>query len=146
MVKSLEWLPAINLTLNDPRNTDELKKNFWLWEKRGSRRLPQGKPGYKTITEDQALDHYSREDILSYGKQVAWNQLWRNFCVSDTFEPGSPSKILTVAAGLEEGVFKGNEYFDCGGYLHVGDWDIKCTAYRRRSWFFKPDRVYYEVL
>ena len=77
------------------------------------------------------MDHYSREDILSYGKQVAWNQLWRNFCVSDTFEPGSPSKILTVAAGLEEGVLKGNEYFDCGGYLHVGDWDIKCTAYRK---------------
>ncbi len=85
----------------------------------------------QTITEDQVLDHYSREEVISYGKQVAWNQLWRNFCVSDTYEPGSPSKILTVAAGLEEGILKGNEYFDCGGYLHVGDWDIKCTAYRR---------------
>lgn len=85
----------------------------------------------ETITEDQVLSNFSRKDVLSYGQQVAWNQIWRNFCVSDTYEPGSPSKILTVAAGLEEGVLKGNEYFDCGGYLHVGDWDIKCTAYRK---------------
>ena len=62
---------------------------------------------------------------------MAWNQIWRNFCVSDTFEPGSPAKILTVAAALEEGVLKGNEYFDCQGSLKVGEWDIKCTAYRR---------------
>lgn len=85
----------------------------------------------KTITEEEVLDHFSREDVLSYGQQVAWNQIWRNFCVSDTFEPGSPAKILTVAAALEEGVLKGNEYFDCQGSLKVGDWDIKCTAYRR---------------
>ena len=87
-------------------------------------------PG-QTITEEQALKEFKREDILSYGQQVAWNQLWRNFCVSDTFEPGSPSKILTVAAGMEEGIQKGNEYFDCGGILNVGGWDIKCTAYRK---------------
>ena len=83
------------------------------------------------ITEDQVLEHFSREDVISYGQQVAWNQIWRNFCVSDTYEPGSPSKILTVAAGLEEGVLKGNESFECLGFLHVGDYDIKCTAYRR---------------
>ena len=70
-----------------------------------------------------------REDVISYGRQVVWNQIWRNFCVSDTYEPGSPSKILTVASGLEEGVLKGNEYFDCEGLLNVGGWPIKCTAY-----------------
>lgn len=74
---------------------------------------------------------FSREDVISYGQQVAWNQIWRNFCVSDTYEPGSPSKIFTVAAGLEERVLKGNENFECTGYLHVGDYDIKCTAWRR---------------
>lgn len=118
--------------LNDPRNTDGFSEEelLALGKKEAVGVYHRENPD-QTITEDQALDHYSREDILSYGKQVAWNQLWRNFCVSDTFEPGSPSKILTVAAGLEEGVLKGNEYFDCGGYLHVGDWDIKCTAYRK---------------
>ena len=83
------------------------------------------------ISEDQVLDYYSREEVLSYGQQVAWNQTWRNFCVSDTYEPGSPQKIFTVAAGLEEGILTGNEYFDCGGYLEVGGWPIKCTAYSR---------------
>lgn len=81
-----------------------------------------------SIKPEQALEHFSREDVLSYGQQVAWNQIWRNFCVSDTYEPGSPSKIFTVAAGLEEGVIKGNETFECGGFLHVGDYDIKCVA------------------
>lgn len=118
--------------LNDPRNTDGFSEEelLALGKKEAVAVYHRENPD-QTITEDQALDHYSREDVISYGKQVAWNQLWRNFCVSDTYEPGSPSKILTVAAGLEEGVLKGNEYFDCGGYLHVGDWDIKCTAYRR---------------
>lgn len=83
------------------------------------------------ITEDQVMDHYSREDVLSYGQQVAWNQIWRNFCVSDTYEPGSPSKIFTVATGMEEGVIKSTDTFECLGMLHVGDYDIKCTAWRK---------------
>ena len=118
--------------LNNPRNTDGYTEDelLALGKKEAVGVYRRENPD-QTITEDQVLDHYSREEVISYGKQVAWNQLWRNFCVSDTFEPGSPSKILTVAAGLEEGILKGNEYFDCGGYLHVGDWDIKCTAYRR---------------
>lgn len=79
------------------------------------------------ITETQVLDHFSREEVMSYGQQVAWNQIWRNFCVSDTYEPGSPSKIFTVAAALEEGVVKENQSFECQGFLHVGDWDIYCV-------------------
>ena len=80
------------------------------------------------ITEDQVLNYFSRDDVISYGTQVAWNALWRNFCVSDTYEPGSPSKIFTVAAGLEEGVLTGNETFNCTGYRHVGDYDISCVV------------------
>mgnify|MGYP005976386047 CR=1 FL=1 len=58
--------------------------------------------------KEQMIADTKREDVISYGRQVVWNQIWRNFCVSDTYEPGSPSKILTVASGLEEGVLKGN--------------------------------------
>ena len=86
------------------------------------------------ITEDEVLDHYSREDVISYGTQVAWNQTWRNFCVSDTYEPGSPSKIFTVAAGLEEGVLKGNESFECTGFKHVADRDIFCVKRTGHGW------------
>lgn len=43
------------------------------------------------------------------------NDMWRNFCVSDTYEPGSTVKPVTIAAGLESGVLSGNESFVCDG-------------------------------
>lgn len=72
---------------------------------------------------------YSEEEwnAMSEEEQVeAMNTLWRNFCVSDTFEPGSTIKPFTVATGLETGAITGNETYECGGYLHVGDYDISC--------------------
>ena len=54
--------------------------------------------------------------------------MWRNFCVSDSYEPGSPQKAFTVAGAIEEGAISGNEVFECGGKLHFGDWDIRCVA------------------
>ncbi len=72
------------------------------------------------------LDAMSDED-----KVTAMNQMWRNFCVSDTYEPGSPSKVLTVASALEENVVSPNSYFYCDGYQYVGGYKIKCTAYSK---------------
>ena len=57
----------------------------------------------------------------------AWNQMWRNFCVNDTYEPGSPAKPMTVAAGLEEGVISQNDTFLCDGGQDVGGYRIKCS-------------------
>ena len=60
---------------------------------------------------------YSQEEITAMtdeGRMDAWNQMWRNFCVNDTYEPGSPAKPMTVAAGLEEGVISQNDTFLCG--------------------------------
>lgn len=94
-------------------------------------RKHKSESGFRPITEEQASQFYSMEQIMGFGKQVAWNQIWRNFAVSDTYEPGSPSKILTVAAALEEGVISPTETFECHGYLEVGNWPIKCVAYRR---------------
>lgn len=48
------------------------------------------------------------------------NQMWRNFCISDTYEPGSTMKPFTVAAGLESGTLTGNETYYCGGSLRSG--------------------------
>lgn len=84
-------------------------------------------PESERLTEDQVYTHYTDEEINSLGTMVAWNKLWRNFCVSDTYEPGSPQKIFTVAAGLEEGVLLGNESFLCDGYQMVGGWPIHCV-------------------
>ena len=54
------------------------------------------------------------------------NTIWRNFCVSDTYEPGSIYKPLVVAAALEEGVITKNSTFNCSGKITVGDRDINC--------------------
>ncbi len=64
-------------------------------------------------------------------KVDAMSQMWRNFCVSDTYEPGSPSKVLTVATALEENAINTNNYFYCDGYQQVGGFTIKCTAYHK---------------
>ena len=55
------------------------------------------------------------------------NELWNNFCISDTYEPGSTFKPFTIAAGLETGILTGDENYVCGGVLHVGDHDIHCS-------------------
>ena len=49
------------------------------------------------------------------------NNLWRDFCVSDSYEPGSTAKPFTVAAGLETGKIRGNEVYTCGGSLVVAE-------------------------
>lgn len=54
------------------------------------------------------------------------NQLWQNFCISSTYEPGSTMKPFTVATGLETGALTGNEHYICNGYLTVADYDIHC--------------------
>ena len=54
------------------------------------------------------------------------NEMWRNFCISDTYEPGSVYKPLVVAAALEEGVITKNSTFYCGGKITVADRDIGC--------------------
>ncbi|MGN1148780.1 MAG: peptidoglycan D,D-transpeptidase FtsI family protein, partial [Lachnospiraceae bacterium] len=54
------------------------------------------------------------------------NELWRNFCISDTYEPGSTFKPFTVAMGLETGTLTGNEVYECNGYLEVGGHKIRC--------------------
>lgn len=79
------------------------------------------------ITINQVSAHYTPEEIMSFGQQVAWNQVWRNYCISDTYEPGSPSKIFTVATGMEEGLLTGNESFFCDGFQEVGGWKIRCV-------------------
>lgn len=74
-----------------------------------------------SVYTDEAWDAMDDEEQLE-----AMNKIWRNFCVSDTYEPGSTAKPFTVAAGLETGKIKGSETYYCGGYLNVGDRDIKC--------------------
>lgn len=59
-------------------------------------------------------------------KQELLNQMWRNPCINDTYEPGSTFKIVTAAAGLEEGVVKLEDRFSCPGFRIVEDRRIRC--------------------
>lgn len=58
--------------------------------------------------------------------QDALNAIWRNGCINDTYEPGSTFKIITTAAGLEEGVVSPSDSFYCPGYIMVEDRRIRC--------------------
>ena len=65
-------------------------------------------------------------DITLEQKQNMLNQIWRNGCINDTYEPGSTFKIVTAAAGLEEGVVTMESRFNCPGYIVVEDRKIRC--------------------
>lgn len=65
--------------------------------------------------------------MSSQEKQDLLNQMWRNPCLNDTYEPGSTFKIITMSAGLEEGVVSLNDQFYCPGYKVVDDRRIHCA-------------------
>lgn len=59
-------------------------------------------------------------------KQDLLNQMWRNGCMNDTYEPGSTFKIITASAGFEAGVLAMEDTFHCPGYTVVEDRRIRC--------------------
>lgn len=112
----------IGIIVMDPKTGEVLAMST---DKRFDLNNPRDLSAYYTEEEIEAMDEKAQTD--------AWNQMWRNFCISDTFEPGSPSKIFTVATGLEDAVFNTNTHFFCDGFQQVvaGDKPIRCTAYSR---------------
>ena len=68
-------------------------------------------------------------NISAEQKQELLNQMWRNGCINDTYEPGSTFKIITTAAALEENVVSLEQRFFCPGYIMVEDRRIRCHKY-----------------
>ena len=66
------------------------------------------------------------ENMNSREKSDALNRMWRNFAINDTYEPGSTFKVVTSAAGLEEGVVHPDDTFECNAGRNVADRRIKC--------------------
>ena len=77
-----------------------------------------------TIQSDEI--NASWEMMTESEKQNALNQMWRNFTINDTYEPGSTFKVFTSAMGLEEGVVDENSQFNCSGSRTVAGRTIKC--------------------
>ncbi len=104
--------PAYNL--NDPRNTDALI---------GMPILDEENKRTGEYINSENINSISEDNDVFYRHL---NALWKNFCINDTYEPGSVSKPFTVAAGIESGSITGEEKYNCEGKLHVGEHDIKC--------------------
>lgn len=73
------------------------------------------------------LDDATLAEMDSSQQLNALYKVWRNFCVSDSFEPGSTFKTITVASALEEDVVETEDRFTCIGYREVGGWKISCN-------------------
>lgn len=76
------------------------------------------------INDEQLKQNWN--NLSDKEKNQALNQMWRNFSINDTYEPGSTFKVITSAAGLEEGVVDLNNMFNCGGGKLVAGRYIKC--------------------
>lgn len=109
-----------NFDLNNNHSTDALIGSLLLDEKG---KVTEEKT---VITEENVDEVLSNEDILYQNL----NGLWKNFCISDTYEPGSTAKPFTVASGLESGKMTGEELYTCNGSLQVANYDIKCHNYK----------------
>lgn len=78
------------------------------------------------LNEPFVLNYDAGTDMDAAKKQELLNQMWRNPCINDTYEPGSTFKIITASAALEQGVVTLNDNFFCPGYKIVEDRRIRC--------------------
>lgn len=67
------------------------------------------------------------EAMSSEQKIEALNSIWKNYCISESYEPGSTIKPIVIAAAMEMGVLTGTEVFDCDGFENVSGSTIKCS-------------------
>lgn len=105
-----------NFDLNNTKDASALIGNVMVDE--------NGKKTDQYITQEIAEQMAAAEDNTLLYQNL--NYLWKNFCISDTYEPGSTAKPFTVAIALETGAITGNEVYNCTGKLHIGGHDIKC--------------------
>ena len=83
--------------------------------------------GMTNTPEFDLNDPFILPEEIEGTEEEALNQMWRNGCINDTYEPGSTFKIITAAAGLEEGAVSLEDSFYCPGYKIVEDRRIRCS-------------------
>lgn len=78
------------------------------------------------LNQPYELPEGTQEGLSTEERQDILNNIWRNGCISDTYEPGSTFKIITAAAGLESGAVTPESTFSCPGFIVVDDRKIRC--------------------
>lgn len=73
------------------------------------------------VIDQAVLDAMDEEQLY-----LNLNNLWKNYCITGTYEPGSVAKPFTVAAALEKGAIAPGDTFECSGKLEIGGYEIKC--------------------
>ena len=87
-------------------------------------------PNYDSSNPRDLSAYYTKEEIDAMDDDAeldALNQLWSNFCITYTYEPGSTVKPFTVACGLDTGTLDPNRTFICDGYETISGHDIHCV-------------------
>lgn len=74
-----------------------------------------------TVIDQSVIDSMSEDELY-----LNLNNLWKNYCITNTYEPGSVAKPFTVASALEMGTVSPNSTFECNGSLEIGGYTIKC--------------------
>ncbi|MBS7303016.1 MAG: peptidoglycan glycosyltransferase [Lachnospiraceae bacterium] len=77
-------------------------------------------------TQEESIQTSAAETMSEEEKMKRLNNMWRNGCINDTYEPGSIFKVITAAAGLEEKVVDVESSFSCPGFIVVEDRRIRC--------------------
>lgn len=119
--------------LNEPRKLDDAEYPESLLLELGKKEAQivyKREHENKSISTDEVWQYFTQEELLSYGRQAAWNEVWRNPVISDTYEPGSTVKPFTIAGALEESVIQPKTTFTCDGKVTLSDgvhtWNIRC--------------------
>jgi len=84
---------------------------------------------YEYETTKQVINQEFLSTLNEEQLNVNFSSLWKNYCISNTYEPGSTAKPFTVAAALECGAITGDEVYTCNGFMEVGGHKIKCHNY-----------------
>ena len=106
--------------LNDTRNTSVLLGSMMVENVTNANGYTELVKTDTVITEETIANWTDEELYLNL------NYLWKNYCISETYEPGSTIKPFTVASALESGVISGKEAYECNGVLVRGGHNIHC--------------------
>lgn len=115
--------------LNDPSNMDGIDLQYYMPAPVSANAADAAAAEENTVEEvpvDTVSENGAEEKQEDSPETKAKNSIWRNFCVSDSFEPGSVMKPFTIASALDSGKITGNETYQCNGYLPVGGFNIHC--------------------